>query len=108
MTQAEHPVSMKQYIAVGVALAVLLLLGVMLSQFPISRSTAAVLVLSLAAIKAALVAMYYMHLKSDRRWLSYVAAFPLMIVALAVLLVLSSRLVHMGGAGEHPEAHRTL
>ncbi|MBI3319958.1 MAG: cytochrome C oxidase subunit IV family protein [Candidatus Omnitrophica bacterium] len=46
-------------------------------------------------IKATLVALYYMHLKSDKRALILVAVFPLVLVGLAVLVVLSSRFVRL-------------
>ena len=74
-------------------LAGLMLLGVALSALPLSKSTIVLAILALSTVKAALVALYYMHLKFDRRVLALVAMFPLVVIALATLLVLSSRLV---------------
>ena len=89
-------VSSAKYLWIWVWLAGLMLLGVLLSTFPISKQAIVVLILLLSTIKATLVALYYMHLKFDRRWLSLVAVFPLVLIALVTLLVLSSRLVRLG------------
>ncbi len=86
-------VSTRQYVQIWVALAVLLFLGAAMSQFPLAKPTIVVGVLTLSTIKAALVVLYYMHLKFDHRWLAIVAAFPLVIIALAVGIVLSASLV---------------
>lgn len=85
--------SVRTYLAIWGWLAGLMLVSVMLSALPLSRSTVALLILSLSTVKAVLVALYYMHLKVDRRLLAFVAAFPLVLIALATLLILSSRLV---------------
>ncbi len=82
-----------QYLWIWVWLAGLMLLGVALSRLSFSKQTIVVLILLLSTIKATLVALYYMHLKFDRRWLTFVAVFPLLLIVLATLLVLSSRLV---------------
>ncbi len=74
-------------------LAGLMLLGVALSALPVSKSTIVLAILTLSTVKATLVALYYMHLKFDRRVLALVAVFPLIVIVLATLLVLSSRLV---------------
>jgi cytochrome c oxidase subunit 4 len=100
--------STRLYLGIWHALAVLLLASMALSQFPLSKQLVVTLVLALSTIKALLVAMYYMHLRFDRRWLAYVVAFPLLIIALAVGVVLSSRLVNMDGSGQHPDAQRPL
>lgn len=92
-THAPTHVPLATYWKVGGWLASLLLLSVILSELGLPKSTVVLLVLSLSIIKTCLVAWYYMHLKFDRRWLLGVAAFPLCLVLLAVLLVLSSRFV---------------
>ena len=93
MTDAH--VSPAKYLWIWVWLAGLMLVGVALSTFPLTKPTIATLILSLSAVKAMLVALYYMHLRFDRRTLSIVAVFPLVVIALATLLVLSSRLVRL-------------
>ena len=91
----ETHVSPSKYLWVWVWLAGLMLLGVFFSRLPVSTRLIALLILSLSTIKAMLVVLYYMHLKFDRRWLVLVAVFPLVLVALATLVVLSSRLVRL-------------
>ncbi len=94
MTTTRHP-SAKTYVVVWGFLAGLMLVSVLLSGLPITARTVAWMVFALSAIKACLVALYYMHLKFDRRWLLIVAAFPLVVIALAAGVVLSSQLVKL-------------
>jgi len=42
-----------------------------------------------------LVGLYYMHLKFDRRWLTFLALFPVLLIVLAIGVVYSSRLVRL-------------
>ena len=79
-------------------LAGLMLVSVILSELsilPFSPGGLALVVLTLSTIKALLVALYYMHLKADRRLLVFVALFPFVLICLSTLLVLSSRLVKL-------------
>ena len=88
-------VSSRTYLVIWGWLAGLMLISVGLSELPLAKSTIVSLVLFLSTVKALLVALYYMHLKMDRRLLSLVATFPLVVVAAAVLVVASSRLVKL-------------
>ena len=90
-----HAATPRIYLIVWGWLAGLMLLSVLLSRFPISASTVVSVVFILSAIKACLVALYYMHLKFDRRWLVVIALFPLVVIALAAGVVLSSHLVKL-------------
>ncbi len=90
-----HTASAKTYLVIWGWLAGLMLVSVLLSGLPIAASTVAWLVLILSTVKALLVSLYYMHLKFDRRWLTYVAVFPLAIVGLAVFVIISSRFVKL-------------
>ena len=76
-------------------LAGLMLIGVFLSELPIPKTTIVLIVLGLSSIKATLVALYYMHLKVDRRMLALVALAPLVLIALALSVVFASRLVSL-------------
>ena len=90
--------SSKLYLIIWGWLAGLMLLGVVLSEMnvlPLSTGAIMFIVLTLSLIKALLVALYYMHLKGDRRLLALVAAFPLVLVGLAVCLLFSSKLVRL-------------
>ncbi len=96
MTSASS--SPRMYLAIWFWLAALMLVSVLLSEWPLVRlplASLTVVVMALSTVKALLVALYYMHLKGDRRLLAGVAVFPLVVIACAVLLVLSSHLVRL-------------
>ena len=91
-------VSTRLYLAIWGWLAGLMLLGVFLSETPVLRVPHAgivFIVLVLSSIKAALVALFYMHLKEDRRLLALVALAPFGLIALALGVVFSSLLVRL-------------
>ena len=94
---ASH-VSTKTYLAIWGWLAALMLLGVLLSErniLPFPRWGIILTIVILSTIKATLVALYYMHLKLDRRTLVFIALTPFMLIALAVCLLYSSTLVRL-------------
>ena len=97
MTGEQHP-STKTYLAIWGWLAALMLLGVLLSErhiLPFPRWGVILTITILSTIKAALVVLYYMHLKLDRRVLAFIALTPVVLVSLAVFLLYSSTLVHL-------------
>jgi caa(3)-type oxidase subunit IV len=90
----------RTYLLVGMWLAGLMLLGVIVSELsggwlPLPRWGVVALVLTLSTIKATLVALYYMHLKTDRRLLAIVGLAPFLLVLLALGVVFSSALVRL-------------
>ena len=88
--------SSKLYLAIWGWLAGLMLLGVVLCEVPIlpvSRTLIIALVVGLSAVKATLVALYYMHLKMDQRLLALIAVFPIGLLVLVGGLLASSLLV---------------
>ena len=94
MSEATHPAS-KTYLVIWGWLSGLMLLGVVLSELPIPKATIVLLVLALSSVKAALVSLYYMHLKFDRRLLALILLAPMVLVACALAVVFSSRFVHL-------------
>ncbi|OGX39199.1 MAG: hypothetical protein A3C53_04425 [Omnitrophica WOR_2 bacterium RIFCSPHIGHO2_02_FULL_68_15] len=89
MTTAAPVMSQAKYVWIWVWLAGLMLLGVLLSTLPIPHRTVVGIVLGLSAVKALLVASYYMHLKFDPTFLTWVAVIPIpFCLALAVTLLL--------------------
>ena len=86
-------VSAKTYLLIWGWLVGLMLIGVFLSALPIPKTTVVLLVLALSTIKVSLVALYYMHLKNDRRLLAFVLIAPFVIIALALGVVCSSTLI---------------
>ena len=88
------------YLLIGIWLAGLMLLGVLLSELsghalPLPRWGVVTLILGLSTIKATLVALYYMHLESDRRLLVLVALAPFLLIILALGVVFSSALIRL-------------
>lgn len=97
MTGSAH-ISSKTYIAIWFWLAGLMLLGVVLSELkiiPLSPAQIVWTVVGLSTVKALLVALYYMHLKADRRLLLMVAVSPFLLIACALCLLFSSLLVRL-------------
>ncbi|MBI1992325.1 MAG: cytochrome C oxidase subunit IV family protein [Candidatus Omnitrophica bacterium] len=89
-----------RYLLIGIWLAGLMLLGVVLSELsggflPLPRWGVVTLILALSTIKATLVALYYMHLQSDRKLLVLVALAPVLLIVLACGVIFSSRLVRL-------------
>lgn len=96
MSRALQP----NYLLIGIWLAGLMLLGVLLSEIsggflPLPRWGIVSLILALSTIKATLIALYFMHLESDRRWLAVVALFPFVLILLALGVVFSSYFVRL-------------
>jgi caa(3)-type oxidase subunit IV len=85
--------SVKRYLIIWAWLAGLMLLGVILSELsilPLPHTGVMAVVAGLSTVKAGLVALYYMHLKTDQRLLALVLLAPFLLVALALGVVFSS------------------
>ena len=80
----KHP----NYMAIFWALAVLTVLELAVVFMPFGKLTAGTLLCGLALGKAALVAMYFMHLKFEVRTLAMIAVTPLLIATLLVFVLL--------------------
>jgi cytochrome c oxidase subunit 4 len=61
-----HPVHVKGYLAVFGALMVLTLVTVAVSYLQMPMTPTVLVALAIASVKAALVAMFFMHLKGER------------------------------------------
>jgi cytochrome c oxidase subunit 4 len=85
MTSAhKHP----NYIGVFWWLLALTILEVGVIFLPIAKLLIAVLLVGLALSKASLVAMYFMHLKFERRTLGLIAITPLLLCVLLIFALL--------------------
>jgi cytochrome c oxidase subunit 4 len=73
---------------------------------PIGRFLIAILLVGLALSKASLVAMYFMHLKFERRTLGLIAVTPLVLCVLLVFALLPdlSAILHQTGSAATPAA----
>ncbi|MDE2180894.1 MAG: cytochrome C oxidase subunit IV family protein [candidate division NC10 bacterium] len=78
-----HP----RYAVIWVWLVVLMVAGVLATLLPLGRSAVMSLIFAIAAVKATLVALNYMHLKSED-WLIYGLAVVPVLLAIAMTLVL--------------------
>ena len=86
--QAPH-VKWTRYVAVAVVLAVITAVEVTLAlgHF-LPQPLTTVLLIGLTLSKAALVMLFYMHLKYDTRWYSLMLVFPLFMVMVLFIIVL--------------------
>ncbi|MBZ0170281.1 hypothetical protein MELA_00197 [Candidatus Methylomirabilis lanthanidiphila] len=84
-----HP----NYITIWVWLVVLMLAGVLVTLLPLDKSAVVGLIFAVAAVKAALVALNYMHLKSEN-WLIYALAIVPVLLVVAMILVLFPDIVY--------------
>ena len=80
MATAEH--KHPNYMAIFWYLAILTVVEIGVIYLPIGKFTIGVMLCALALGKAALVAMYFMHLKFETRTLGMVAVTPLVIATL--------------------------
>lgn len=76
------------YMAIFWWLAALTVIEIGVIYTPLARLLIGILLVSLAISKAALVAMYFMHLRFERRTLGLIAVTPLFLGALLVFVLL--------------------
>lgn len=74
------------------ALTVLTIIEVGVFKLPIAKVLIAILLVGLALSKASLVAMYFMHLKFERKTLALIAITPLLLCVLLVFALLPDHL----------------
>jgi cytochrome c oxidase subunit 4 len=85
-----HP----NYVAVWVWLILLMVAGVLASYLPLGRSAVVILIFLIAAAKASLVALYYMHLKFESGFICALAITPVVLVIGLTLLLLPDFVFH--------------
>src|SRR5262250_2011576 len=86
MATAEH--KHPNYMAIFWYLAVLTVVEIAVIYMPFGKLTIGVLLCALALTKAALVAMYFMHLRFEATTLGWIAVTPLAIATLLVFVLL--------------------
>jgi cytochrome c oxidase subunit 4 len=84
MAGHKHP----NYMAIFWYLAVLTVIEIGVVFLPFGKFTNGVLLCALAVTKAAMVAMYFMHLRFETRTLGMIAVTPLAIATLLVFVLL--------------------
>jgi cytochrome c oxidase subunit IV len=80
----KHP----NYMAIFWMLAVLTVVEIAVVFLPFGKIVNGTLLCALAVTKAAMVAMYFMHLKFETRTLGLIAITPLLIATLLVFIIL--------------------
>ncbi len=90
MPERAHP----NYVAVWVWLVVLMIAGVLASHLPLAKSAVVFLIFLIAAVKASLVAMNYMHLKFEGILIWTMAAVPVVLVIGLTLLLFPDFVFH--------------
>jgi cytochrome c oxidase subunit 4 len=83
-TGHKHP----NYMAIFWYLAILTVVEIAVIYMPFGKFTIGVLLCALALTKAALVAMYFMHLRFETTTLGWIAVTPLAIATLLVFVLL--------------------
>ncbi len=76
------------YMAVFYSLAVLTAIEIGVVYLPTTKMVIAILLVGLALSKAVLVAMYFMHLKFEKRTLGIIALTPLVLCTLLIIALL--------------------
>jgi cytochrome c oxidase subunit 4 len=80
----KHP----NYMAIFWYLAILTVVEIAVIYLPFGKLTIGVLLCALAVTKAALVAMYFMHLRFETQTLGWIAVTPVAIATLLVFVLL--------------------
>jgi len=84
-THESHP---GKYIAVFVGLALLTAIEVLMATGAGLAATPLILILiALAAVKAGMVALFFMHLRDDTKWFSLLFIYPLLLASLLIFWV---------------------
>jgi cytochrome c oxidase subunit 4 len=84
--QHHHILPLSTYLTVGAALLMLTIITVVVSQFQLGEWNL-IVAMTVAAIKATLVLLFFMHLKYDNKL--YAVAFLIAVTFLAVFIVLT-------------------
>ena len=82
-----HP-GAREYLAIASILAVLTAVEVAVFYIPAMHPMLVPTLLTLSAVKFALVAMFYMHLKFDHRLFSWLFVTPMIIAAFVILALM--------------------
>ena len=86
MTDTTH--SEPNYMAVFWWLLILTIIEIAVIYLPLTKLVIAILLIVLAVTKAALVALYFMHLKFERVTLGFVALSPFILCVFLILMLL--------------------
>lgn len=77
----------KTYLKIFGALAVLTVIEVLISQSGMPVTPMIILLVAFALVKAGLVALYFMHLHYDAKFLSIIAYAPLIVASILIFML---------------------
>jgi cytochrome c oxidase subunit IV len=83
-----HAHASPNYWKIWLYLFILTVVEIAVIYLPTSKAVIAVLLIGLACYKALLVAMYFMHLKFERRTLGIIALTPFILCVFLILMLL--------------------
>jgi cytochrome c oxidase subunit 4 len=81
----------RPYLQVFAALTVLTAIEVGVAALAIDKTVQIVVLLALAAAKATLVALFFMHLRYDHHILAIIGGFPLLLVVIMIVILMADR-----------------
>jgi len=79
------------YAAVFWSLLILTICEIIAANSPLPKFPVVLLLVALAIVKAALVALFYMHLKFEKYFIYIIVFFPLFLAVVMVVMILSDR-----------------
>ena len=82
-----HP-GAKEYLGIAVVLLVITVVEVAIFYLPAMHHLLPPILLTLSALKFAIVALWYMHLKFDHRLFSWLFIVPMVIAALVIIALM--------------------
>ncbi|MBI2180591.1 MAG: cytochrome C oxidase subunit IV family protein [Deltaproteobacteria bacterium] len=85
MSETAHPEP--NYMGVFWWLLALTIIEIAVIYLPLAKLAIAIMLITLAVTKAALVALYFMHLKFERRTLALVALSPFVLCVFLILML---------------------
>ena len=85
MSETAHPEP--NYMGVFWWLLALTIIEIAVIYLPLAKLAIAIMLITLAVTKAALVALYFMHLKFERRTLALVAVSPFVLCVFLILML---------------------
>ncbi len=99
MHEKEHIVKPPVYIGVAVALWILTFVTVWAAGIDLGKVMNTIIALSIASVKASLVALFFMHLKYESKLLWFMITIPLFLLAILLALPLVDVLTRAGYFG---------
>ena len=86
MTEVKH--AHPNYLAIWAWLILLLIISVAAVYLPFSQALTVAFIFIVAAVKAGLVAVYFMHLKFEERLVRYIAIIPVVLFVIMTLTLI--------------------